>query len=262
MIVLCYGMTRSGSTLAFELCKAVLAQRGYEQRPLPEGAVEGGRRINFINKVSIRDLRRLLKEVSATERIAVKIHVSIGLEQVRFLETCVRQGSARVHVNYRDPREVCLSLIDAGVRARERGRQAFSEVYSLTDAAKIVNRRLAACRRWGSIRGALHLYYNDVAFNTRYAIDQICNDFNFALPDDKEYNAIVDHVFNKAFTQKSKAVIDRHKELTLSQNEFLNKEIPELQAFITRVCAKRDYGWFQESPDLSSGSAGRSAAAA
>jgi len=251
MIVLCYGMTKSGSTLAFELCKAILARNGYEQRPLPEGAVKGGRRINFISKASVIDLRRLLKEASETEKIAVKIHAPIERKEVLFLEKCVGQGSMKVHINHRDPREVCLSLIDAGVKARERERPAFSEVYSLADAAKVVNRRLAGCRRWGSIRGALHLHYNDVAFNTRCAVRQIADDFGFDLPNDAEYDAIIDHVFNKAFTQKNKAVIDRHKELTPDQNEFLKKEIPDLQAFIARVCIERDYRWFREAPDRS-----------
>jgi hypothetical protein len=248
MIVLCYGMPKSGSTLAFELCKAILAQNGYDQRPLPQESVKGGRRINFIGSASIKTLRRLVNEVSEAERIAVKIHASIETNEALFLEKCISQGSAKVHVNHRDPREVCLSLVDAGVKARERDRQAFSEVHSLTDAAKIVNRRLAACRRWGAIRGALHLHYNDVAFNTRNAVDQIAGDFGFDLPNADQYNEIIDHVFNKAFTQRNKAVIDRHKELSPDQSEFLQKEIPDLEAFITRVCIKRDNSWFQEAP--------------
>ena len=152
MIVLSYGMTKSGSTLAFELCKSVLQQRGYEQRRLPDGAVAPWHHINFMNTLTVENLQRALDEVSPKEIIAVKTHVAIGPDERAFIEKRIAEASIKVHVNYRDPREVCLSLVDAGVQAREKGRPAFAEIHTLADAARIVQ---AAARRVPAVgRGA------------------------------------------------------------------------------------------------------------
>lgn len=245
MIVLSYGMTKSGSTLAFELCKSVLQQRGYDQRRLPDGAVAPWHHINFFNTLTVENLQRALDEVSPKEIIAVKTHVAIGPDERAFIEKRIAEASIKVHVNYRDPREVCLSLVDAGVQARERGRPAFAEIHTLADAARIVRRQLGVCRRWGAVRGALHLYYNDVAFDTRHAVDQMCTDFGFELLSPAEYDTIVDGLFHNTFTQKNKAVIDRYKELTDRQNAFLIEQIPGIQDFISRVCVERDHSWFR-----------------
>jgi hypothetical protein len=245
MIVLSYGMTKSGSTLAFELCKSVLQQNGFEQRRLPDGVVAPWHHINFLTDVSVGNLDRLMTEVQPQEIIAVKTHVGFGDDEKPFIEESVQKGKMRVHVNYRDPREICLSLVDAGMHAREAEKPAFADIYTLGDAAKIVRRQMNVCRRWGSLHGALHLHYNDVAFDTRSVVDQLCLDFAFAPVSDADYNAIANRVFNEAFTQKNKGIKSRYKELNVRQTEFLLKHIPGVSDFINRICIERDHGWLR-----------------
>jgi hypothetical protein len=250
MIVLSYGMTKSGSTLAFELCKSVLQQRGFEQRRLPDSVVTPGHHINFVTEVSIPLLKRAMEEISSTEVIALKVHAAIDLEEFQFIETAISHGQMKVQVNLRDPREICLSLVDAGRQAREKKHLAFSEIKSLDDAAKVTSRQLVACRRWGSITGALHLFYNDAAFDSPSAVRQMCEDFAFQMFNDEELKIVFDRVFNEAFTQRNKAVKDRYKdELTVRQNEFLLEELKGGRAFIRRVCEQRDYSWFSQLRD-------------
>ena len=251
MIVLSYGMTKSGSTLAFELCKSVLQQRGFEQRRLPDSVVVPGHHINFINELSIPALRRAMEEVSSTEVIAIKVHAPVDAAEIQFIETAISHGQMKVQVNLRDPREICLSLVDAGTNARKKSQLAFSEIKSLDEAAKVASRQLVVCRRWGSITGALHLFYNEVAFDTPLAVRQMCADFAFQMFNDEELKIVLDRVFNDAFTQRNKAVKDRYKDdLTLRQNEFLLEEFRGARAFIRRVCEQRDYSWFRQSRDI------------
>jgi len=257
MIVLSYGMTKSGSTLAFELCKSILQQKGFEQRRLPDNVVAPGHHINFINDVSIPVLGRALEEVSSTEIIAIKTHAAVQQAAIPFIETAISQGQMKVQVNLRDPREICLSLVDAGAKAREKNRAAFSEIQSLEDAAKVASQQLVSCRRWGSIAGALHLFYNEVAFDTPLAVRQICTDFGFQTFNDEELKIVLDRVFNDAFTQRNKAVKDRYKDdLTIRQNEFLLRELRGGQGFIRRVCEQRDFSWFRQSREAKEEAAG------
>jgi hypothetical protein len=245
MIVLSYGMLKSGSTLAFELCKSVLTQSKFVQRHLPDGVVAPGFHINFFDHISVPILSRALQDVAPSEIIAIKTHSAIGPADKQFIETAVAEGQMKVQVNLRDPREMCLSLLDAGASARQKKRQAFSEITALEQAARIVEGQLAVCRNWGSIPGATYLHYNEVAFETAAAVRQICNDLELEMFESAALQTVIDRVLNEAFTQRNKAVKDRYKDdLTVRQNETLLTEIRGAQPFIRRVCEQRDYGWF------------------
>ena len=249
MIVLSYAMTKSGSTLALELCKALLEQRGYPQRRLPDGIVQPGPRINFAHKFAPQIVSRMLEEVGEDEIIAIKTHNGLTKGQARFIEERVAAGQIKVHVNHRDLREICLSLMDAGENARSKGKPAFAEIHTLADAADAIRTQIMRSKYWCSIKGALHLHYNDVAFNTRVAADQMCNDFNFEPVTDEEFDVICKKIFGGAFTQKNKARIDRYKELSQSDEKLLHDKIPDLQGHIRGVCLDRDYSWFASASD-------------
>ncbi len=247
MIVLSYGMTKSGSTLAFELCKAILEKRGFAQRRLPDEVVTPGHHINFLQEVSVVGLQALLKEVAQGEFVAIKLHTGLRQPEADFIGQQISAGTIKLHVNFRDPREVCLSLVDAGAKAREKQRQAFSEIVTLSDAANAVKRQLNICRRWGSIEGALPLFYNQVAFETGAAIERICADFGFPMFDQPTCAELMAPLFGETFTQKNKAVKDRYKDdLTVRQNEMLLDQIPGVRPFINRVCEQGDYSWFSQ----------------
>jgi hypothetical protein len=244
MIVLSYGMTKSGSTLAFELCKSILEEKGFEQRRLPDWIVVPNHHINFLVDLTVDSLRRLSQEVSPLEIIVIKAHAAFDAAARQFIEDGIRRNQIKVHLNYRDLREICLSLVDAGVQAREAEKPAFAEIHTLADAAKATRRQLAICRVWGSLQGAMHLHYNDVAFGTRRIVDQMCADFGFDKVNDKEYAKIANHVFNEAFTQKNKGTIDRYKELSERQQKFLEMHILGYDDYLNRICIERDYSWF------------------
>jgi len=244
MIVLSYGMMKSGSTLAFELCKSILTQRKFLQRRLPDGVVFAPMHINFFNDVTTSILGRALNEVAPSEIIAIKTHSAIAPAEMQFVEKAVAEGVMKVQVNLRDPREMCLSLIDAGASAREKKRQAFSEITSLEEAVPIAERQLAICRNWGSIRGAMYLHYNEVAFDILVAVRRICENLGLEMLDAGEVQPVLDRV-NEAFTQRNKAVKDRYKDdLSVRQNEYLLEAIKGARPFIRRVCEQRDYEWF------------------
>jgi len=245
MLLLSYGMTKSGSTLAFELSKAILESRGYVQRRLPDSVVTAGHHINFWDEISNARLRTAMTELAPSEIIAIKLHAPIGAAEIEFVENAIVNDEIRVHVNFRDPREVCLSLLDAGEQARAKERQAFAEIECLEDAVKVVNKQMGTCRQWGSIAGALHLFYNDVAFASEPTAQRICADLGFSNLDKNEMEVVASRLLNDAFTQRNKAVKDRYKDdLSVRQNEYLLEELKGARSFIRRVCEQRDYSWF------------------
>ena len=247
MILLCYGMTKSGSTLAFELVKAILERHGHVQRRLPDGVVRPLHTVNFANFQTPDDLAHLKAEVAPGETIAIKVHGPLAADTRAYLEAAINEGSYTLHVNYRDPREVCLSLLDASEKARARDPEAtrgFGIIKGWDEAAAFAQKQIQHCLAWASVPGALHLYYNDVAFATEPVLDRICA--HLALPrlSAEENAALRQQVFDTAFTQRNKAVIDRwRQDLTEAQNAELLARIEGAAQFIERACEARDSEW-------------------
>ena len=98
MLILCYGITKSGSTLAFELIKGMLESAGHPQVRLSDGSVHPGQVVNFLEPVDRGTLKRLLAEIG-DRWIAVKTHSPITNETFGHLERLRRGGQiGRAHV--------------------------------------------------------------------------------------------------------------------------------------------------------------------
>lgn len=214
MLLLCYGLTRSGSTLAFELVRGILANAGHTQERLPDGPVTSGHSINYVEAVTRKKLEELL--AAAGDRwIAVKTHSGMADSLFMYVERLQKEKRLQLIASYRDPRDICLSLVDAGKAARASNLHAFSENTDLNVAAGRVATQIENFLKWASVPGALLLPYDAVAFHPDDAIERIAG--VFGLRPDKE--TVKRYAFHQAFTQKSRARPNRYlDELSLEQN--------------------------------------------
>ncbi len=237
MLILCYGITKSGSTLAFELVKGILESAGHPQPRLPEDVVNPGHRINYIQPLDRGRINRLIETVG--ERwIAVKTHAGFVDPLFPYFEKLEKKGQLRVIASYRDPREICLSLIDAGVASRAAGKKEFSEVRDLDSAIPRVAEQIVKFRKWAALRNTLRLDYDTVAFDTDEAIDRIEHSLGIAGNRDQAKQ----HAFADAFTQKNRAQRHRaRRELSPEQDAKLRKAFG---AFIENVYEKNNERWF------------------
>jgi len=237
MLILCYGITKSGSTLAFELIKGILESAGHAQPRLSDDVVNPGHGVNYIQPLDRRRMNRLIEAVG--ERwIAVKTHAGFADPLFPYLEKMKKQGRLRVIASYRDPREICLSLIDAGVSSRAAGKKEFSDVRDLDSAIPRVSEQIIKFRKWAALRNTLRLDYDTVAFDTDVAIDRIEDSLGIVGNRDQAKH----HAFAGAFTQKNRA--ERHrarKELTPEQDAKLRNAFAE---FLENVYEKNEERWF------------------
>jgi len=219
MLVLCYGLTKSGSTLAFELIKGLLETAEHAQERLPDGVVNPGHRINYAQPLTRKRLNEILSAIG--ERwIAVKTHSGIADPLFTYVAKLQRERKLQLVVSYRDPRDICLSMLDAGERSRAAGAKEFSEITDLSVAAARVSEQVEKFFKWSAVPGALLLPYDTVAFDPETAIDQIqsCLGLHVDRERAKQY------AFEEAFTQKNKAQRRRFvSELTAQQNAELEK---------------------------------------
>ncbi|MDT8344936.1 MAG: hypothetical protein RQ752_10965, partial [Thermohalobaculum sp.] len=95
-----YGMTKCGSTLAFEMARTILEQAGCPQPRLDGSVVADWSNINFAEDLSPARVTALGQAVAAVGHpIVVKLHGTC----TPAARTLVRDGLARAHAVYRDP---------------------------------------------------------------------------------------------------------------------------------------------------------------
>lgn len=240
MLVICYGITKSGSTLAFELAKQALANCGHPQARLSDEAVTPGHKINFVDSISATRIERLDHEVGPDRIIAVKTHAGLDREKFQYVDRLCADGRLKVQIVYRDPRDVCLSMVDAGRKARAQGHGAFSEIHDISDAIQSVEKQLAKLRRWGALSNVLRIGYDSAAFETDAALSAIDAHLGIA----SSHTTVIDEVMNRSFTQKNKGVRGRYRnELNEPDRKVMGIVFGE---FLNRVFAENDFSWFTD----------------
>ncbi|HVU22439.1 MAG TPA: hypothetical protein VHE09_17035 [Rhizomicrobium sp.] len=246
MLILCYGMPKSGSTLAFELVRGMLRNAGYPQEVFIndhrnaddlQGSGPGIR--NFAKNLSDKKIADIAAEIGPNRKIAVKTHSAMPAGAFERMEDMQRRGDLLVVASYRDPREMCLSLLDAGRKITRDGANAFGGKADLDTAAQGVERRIRDFREWAAMKGTLRLDYDTVAFLPDDAMDKIEPVFGFTC----DRAAVKQYAYKEAYTQKNKARRARYKELSPEQNAELMDRFGE---FIRRVCDLDDQTWFDE----------------
>lgn len=239
MLILCYGITKSGSTLAFELIKGMLKSAGFEQRRLPDAVVTPGHRVNFVERMDPATIAKLYGAMEPNEKIAVKVHCKVHRPTFIHLQELQAQRKLQIFASYRDPREISLSMIDAGAKAREANQQAFSEFKDVDSTLSEIERQLEIFRRWAAIRGTVRLGYNMVAFEPDTMIDIVERVLGIAV----NRGVAKHHAFNRAFTQKNKGVKDRLNELSPDDRQRLTARF---QDFIDNVIVNNNEAWFSD----------------
>jgi hypothetical protein len=239
MLVLCYGMQKSGSTLAFELVRTMLASGGFEQPFIynnrPRGMPEGAVRRNYVQRLNRERIAALIDLIGSERRIAVKTHAPFPDRLFPWLEEQQAGGMLKVVATYRDPRDICLSLLDA---ARHEDAQGFAGIASLDDAIRYVEACIPKYRKWAALRGTVRLNYEALAFSPEAVLDAL----EPALGVRCNRAEVLRHVFRGAYTLKNKARPSRHRE------EMTSEEIARTGAvfaeFLARACARDDQAWY------------------
>jgi hypothetical protein len=240
MLVICYGIAKSGSTLAFELVRGLLESAGHSQKKF-KGAtgLKPGSRGNHLDSVDKESLAALIDEIGPDRILAAKTHKVFDEESFVWMEEQQRLRRLQVMASYRDPRDICLSLVDHGARSRDNGRRGFARVENLDDATLMVQRAITKFAKWGALEGTLRLYFETVAFEPDEAIAAI--ERTLGVKGDAE--ATKRHAFEDAFTQRNKAKRNRYlDEMDAAQQAHM---LETFGPFIERVCTAKDDEWYR-----------------
>lgn len=245
MLVISYGIPKSGSTLAYEMLRGVLANAGHAQEAirndrLEDEAAPRGTKRNFLNDITRESVQALIDEIGKERIIAVKTHSGFAAELFPWLEEQQHKRQIQVIASYRDPRDICLSLIDAGNRSRDRGTGAFSKIAGLEEAMEKLERRITVFRRWAALEGTLRLNYDDVAFNPATAIDAM----EAALGVKANRADVMRYAFEEAFTLRNK--VKRNRYLDEMDDEEKRITTERFKKFLRNAIERDNQAWYDK----------------
>lgn len=158
MIVISFGVRKSGSTLAFEMAKAVLELDGSAQKPLPEELFDPELGVNMVGAWSDQRLARLIDHTAGT-RVVVRTHGHSEMLSTEMVQGQLDAGQLKIHVVFRDPRDGVLSLLD---EARSKPDKAGPD--TVDEAIARLRPKVEKLRMWGAFP-SLKLRYEQFAFD-------------------------------------------------------------------------------------------------
>lgn len=222
MVYFSFGIPKSGSTLAFELTKGLLEALGHPQESLSLTCFDH-HSTNFLNKKWTKAFdeswHREIEEAAGQGKVVViKTHTRPN----DYIISQLRAGNMMAQACYRDPRDNILSLIDASIRSRARGRGAFGNIGSTAEAADRLKKQFREFESWIGQPGVLPCPYSTVAFESNAFLKQVGAQLGYTPEQLPPLNHIVERVKKKAFTQLNKGIPKRHRqELSVEQVIYL-----------------------------------------
>ena len=113
-----------------------------------------------------------------------------------FVVKLLQQGHATAHAIYRDPRDIALSMLDHGARARAKGKPAFAEYRTIDDTIEPIRHQTNSLLAWLSLPGVRPLFYDDLAFETARTLGVITRELGIPAHEDT-----IREVMTNRFTQ-------------------------------------------------------------
>lgn len=164
MVLISYGMQRSASTFAFEICTEIANAAGSNQAELRNRLPEKYRRSHAPlkgtvfrksdneNALPIEEIAPYFNDGSI---YVIKTHSGPSINFMKM----IHQGDICCTLSYRDPRDIAVSLLEAGRRNRERNNsnKAFTHIHEMEHAIDIARGELQKFYRWQALPNAVVL---------------------------------------------------------------------------------------------------------
>lgn len=156
MLVIQFGPHKSASSYCSQLLHEIL------KVDYPDATLK----FSNLNRIS---LEKLPESADGSAHV-VKTHGAPGPE----LADAARRGDVRIVLTSRDPRDIVLSLIDAGRKRRDRGqlKNTTSKIHGVEDAIPLLLRDLGRLEKWRQIE-ALELPFASLTADPHDAIDRM-----------------------------------------------------------------------------------------
>ncbi len=216
MIYISYGITKSASTFLYQLTEEVFAVAGRTPCKLgppyrPKGALD-----NYFDVVDEKLIQELT-EVVGDDDLVIKTHGPPRGD----IASLITSGAVLANASIRDPREIALSMLDHGKRARRWKLAPFVEFQNLDDTLASIDNQIGYFNAWAEIPKVEVFLYNEICFDSRSVVERLASHIGVAIDPDQVLQTFVG---NKVIGQFSKGKALRYSEMAPEdQARFLER---------------------------------------
>ena len=227
LLYISYGMPKSGSTLAYQLARAVAEASGAPQVQAPLNAIRDSS-ANFVEVIRPKELDALL-EYAETRAPGTPVVIKTHSGLWKCVEEAMEEGLVIGHAICRDPRDIALSMMDASRDGRAWGRRHGEPIRHIEDALEAVRGNAVKFEKWAAHPAIIPFAYPRVAFGSEEVIARIAGQLGVEV-DAKRLAVLA----KKGGTNFNKGVHRRHeKELSQPVAERIAAEFAN---FIETYC--------------------------
>ena len=198
MLVICYGMHKTASTFTWTLARDYLRAHAGKRIMAPADVVD-------CDAAWLAAQRRVIE--SRDRVLIVKTHRPAAAE----LHVLARRGLVAALANYRDPRDMALSMLDAGRAERAAGNDnVMSAIHGMEDAIATIRREIPQFLGWAEASFCLPLEYEDICFDTVVTATGMAEHIAGRVPVSGDVARIVDGI-DRSGIRLNRACRKRHR---------------------------------------------------
>jgi hypothetical protein len=172
-LIISHGVPKSGSTFLFQVAKDVATSiNGFPHYKAKARFFPGMEVPDYVDQPADELIESLLEHLPPGAPYVLKTHGKM----TPLIESGIRSGSIKAIVSFRDPRDAVISMLDAGVSDREKGKdRGFSRLYKVDEAVRPVKYGWNLARDWAYFPGVLAIPYLLTAAKQDIVISLVCD---------------------------------------------------------------------------------------
>ena len=170
IIYFSYGIMKTASSFVHQLQQEIIRSSTYDLVELPENIMDHPRNPHYLEKITDEKIQQILEWLPEDSAVVIKTHSAPSPLLLKLLS----EGRVFASATYRDPRDIALSFIDHGVRAKKLGLPEFTEFLKPLDTVDSIKYQIEQrFSLWKDNKNCLLLKYDLIKNNPKLVIEKI-----------------------------------------------------------------------------------------
>ncbi len=215
MIVVCYGIHKSASTFTYQIVKEILLAN-FDSVECPDGVFPA-------KENSLAQFKDII--LSDNKVLVIKTHGA----STPYVDELKSQTRVLSTANYRDPREIALSMIDHGNRSREQGQEnVMAGIETIDDAISLLKVEIKRFETWTAHDFNMPVFYEDICFDSIPNVKKLFTHLTGKPSTDEDAQAILDKFSERKNIMFNKGKKKRYEEdMTQENSQKIVDAFPE-----------------------------------
>ena len=217
MLIVCYGIHKTASTFTWQLIREYFSLFTKMEVTSPNAVFQCTRH-------NLAEFEEIIRDDS--HAVILKTHGRL----TPFLQKLSAENCCFATANFRDPRDVTLSMLDAGEVERNSGKNnVMSQILNIDNAIEKVLIEYEVFEKWAEEDFRQKVEYEEICFNTKPTLKKLLSPMLGHPPSDSEIDSVVEAFSDRRNIKFNKGVPNRYTlEMNEEQAERCNEKFKEI----------------------------------